>query len=93
MLTWYLATSGVGSPYGAAGSLVLLLVWVFYSAQIFLLGSEFTQVFARTRGSRQKEIALLEDPRGQGRVVEIEKLRGRDDLPGIPATLRERPMK
>ncbi len=73
LLSWYLATSGIGSPYGAAGSLVMLLVWVFYSAQIFLLGAEFTQVFARTRGTRQKEGALLDDPRGQGQVVESEK--------------------
>lgn len=72
-LTWYLGTSGVGSPYGAAGSLVLLLVWVFYSAQIFLLGAEFTQVFARTAGTRSRESALLEDPHGQGRVVSTEK--------------------
>ncbi len=73
LLTWYLGTSGVGSPYGAAGSLVLLLVWVFYSAQIFLLGAEFTQVFARTVGTRSRESALLEDPNGQGRVVATEK--------------------
>jgi membrane protein len=72
-LTWYLGTSGVGSPYGAAGSLVLLLVWVFYSAQIFLLGAEFTQVFARTVGTRRREGALLDDPHGQGRVVATEK--------------------
>lgn len=75
LLTWYLATSGVGSPYGAAGSLVLLLVWVFYSAQIFLLGAEFTQVYARTRGSRRAEGKLLVDPQGQGRVVSVEKAR------------------
>ncbi len=67
LLTWYLSTSGVGSPYGAAGSLVLLLVWVFYSAQIFLLGAEFTQVFARTRGTRSREGTLLDDPLGQKR--------------------------
>jgi membrane protein len=73
LLTWYLGTSGVGSPYGAAGSLVLLLVWVFYSAQIFLLGAEFTQVFARTVGTRRREGALLNDPLGQGRVVSTEK--------------------
>ncbi|MEO6060405.1 MAG: YihY/virulence factor BrkB family protein [Thermoflexales bacterium] len=73
LLTWYLGTSGVGSPYGAAGSLVLLLVWVFYSAQIFLLGAEFTQVFARTLGTRRRERALLADPPDQERVVPTEK--------------------
>ena len=43
----YLGKTSLGSTYGAAGSLVVLLVWVYYSAQVFLLGAEFTQVFAR----------------------------------------------
>lgn len=43
----YLGKASLGSTYGAAGSLVVLLVWVYYSAQIFLFGGEFTQVFAR----------------------------------------------
>jgi membrane protein len=46
----YLGNSGVASSYGAAGSLVVLLLWVFYSAQIVLLGGEFTQVFAKRYG-------------------------------------------
>jgi membrane protein len=45
----YLATRSVASPYGAAGSLVVVLVWVYYSAQILFLGAEFTQVYARRR--------------------------------------------
>ncbi len=48
----YLGRAGVGSIYGAAGSLVVLLLWVYYSAQIFLLGAEFTEVHTRRRGSR-----------------------------------------
>jgi membrane protein len=47
----YLGKAGVGSPYGAAGSLVVLLVWVYYSAQIFLYGAEFTHVYALQRGA------------------------------------------
>lgn len=47
----YLGKSAVGSSYGAAGSLVILLLWVYYSAQILFLGAEFTQVYARTHGS------------------------------------------
>lgn len=47
----YLGSSSVASTYGAAGSLVVLLLWVFYSAQILLLGAEFTQVYARHRGN------------------------------------------
>lgn len=48
----YLGRSSFSGAYGAAGSLVVLLMWVYYSAQIFLLGAEFTRVFAYSRGSR-----------------------------------------
>jgi len=47
----YLGTSGVTSAYGAASSLVIILIWVYYSAQIFLLGAEFTQIYATRWGS------------------------------------------
>ena len=47
----YIVRASVGSVYGAAGSLVVLLVWVYYSAQV-LLGAEFTQVYANNYGSR-----------------------------------------
>jgi membrane protein len=47
----YIGKSSVASGYGAAGSLVVVLVWVYYSAQIFLLGAEFTWVYAKTYGS------------------------------------------
>lgn len=50
----YLGKASVGSAYGAAGSLVVFLVWVYYSAQIFFLGAEFTHIFAERRGSRAK---------------------------------------
>ena len=51
----YLGKAGVASSFGAAGSLAVLLVWVYYSAQIFLLGAEFTWVYAHRAGSRQGE--------------------------------------
>src|SRR6185437_17177830 len=47
----YLGKASFGSTYGAAGSLVIVLVWVYYSAQIFFFGAEFTQVYAREIGS------------------------------------------
>jgi len=49
----YIGKSGVTSSFGAAGSLVVVLVWVYYSAQIFLIGAEFTWVYAHTFGSRK----------------------------------------
>ncbi|MFL7810520.1 MAG: YihY/virulence factor BrkB family protein, partial [Anaerolineae bacterium] len=49
----YLGRSAVSSTYGAAGSLAIILLWVYYSAQILLLGVEFTQVYAKHLGSRQ----------------------------------------
>jgi len=47
----YLGYAGVSSSFGAAGSLVVILLWVYYSAQIFLLGAEFTWVYAHSHGS------------------------------------------
>jgi YihY family inner membrane protein len=51
----YLGSSSVSSVYGAAGSLVVILVWVYYSAQVFFLGAEFTHVYATSVGSRAGE--------------------------------------
>jgi membrane protein len=51
----YLGKSGVTSGFGAAGSLVVLLVWVYYSAQVFLMGAEFTWAYAVTFGSRKEQ--------------------------------------
>ncbi len=47
----YLAHSAMASSYGAAGALIVILMWVYYSAQIFLLGAEFTKVYASRRGT------------------------------------------
>ncbi len=52
LISAYLGQAGVASSFGAAGSLVIVLVWVYYSAQIFLLGAEFTWVYAHRHGSR-----------------------------------------
>jgi membrane protein len=55
----YIGKSGVASVFGAAGSLVVLMVWVYYSAQIFLLGAEFTRLYAYAHGSRAPEVQAL----------------------------------
>ena len=53
LIALYLGRVGVSSGFGAAGSLVLLLVWIYYSAQIFLLGAEFTWIYANQYGSKR----------------------------------------
>jgi membrane protein len=50
----YLARSSIRSAYGAASSLAIFLMWVYYSAQIFFIGAEITQVYANRYGSRVK---------------------------------------
>jgi membrane protein len=71
ILGLYLGSGAAGAAYGAASSLITLLLWTFYSAQILLLGAEFTQVYANTYGSHvepqkhavkveKKEIELTE---------------------------------
>lgn len=49
----YMAKASVASSYAAAGSLVIVLIWVYYAAQVFLLGAEFTRVYAEAHGSRR----------------------------------------
>jgi len=53
----YLGKAGVESGFGAAGSIIVLLVWVYYSSQIFLLGAEFTWIYAHNHGTRAAEPA------------------------------------
>jgi membrane protein len=63
----YLGSSSVGSAYGAAGSLVVILLWVYYSGQILFFGAEFTQVYANRFGSRivpsENAVPLTEEER------------------------------
>ena len=60
----YLGSSGLAAPYGAAGGLIVMLIWVYYSAQVFLLGAEFTKVYACRFGSQQGTVG--ETPPGAG---------------------------
>jgi len=53
LISFYIGRSGVVSGFGAASSIVIVLIWVYYSAQIFLVGAEFTWVYAHIFGSRK----------------------------------------
>ena len=55
LIGWYIGSSAVASSYGAAGGLIVLLLWVYYSAQIFLFGAEFTKIYANTHGSKRRK--------------------------------------
>jgi membrane protein len=76
-LGFYLGKAAVGSAYGAAGSLVILLVWVYWSAQILFFGAEFTQVYARTFGtlrgdtSKQEAAALADRVEDRPKVTAV----------------------
>lgn len=57
----YVGKASIASSYAAAGSLVVVLIWVYYAAQVFLLGAEFTWVYANEHGSRAKKIRCPRD--------------------------------
>ncbi|MFP3853240.1 MAG: YihY/virulence factor BrkB family protein [Anaerolineales bacterium] len=81
----YLGNASLGSAYGAAGSLAIMLVWLYYSAQVFFLGAEFTKVY--TRAKRGQEGTRLEDessPQGQA-PVEPHPIQLRPALPAPEA--------
>ncbi len=62
LIAIYLGKVSVSSTYGAAGSLVAVLIWVYYSAQVFFMGAEFTKIYARRHGSHQQGVVLEEQP-------------------------------
>src|SRR5690606_15425600 len=63
----YIGNSGTASAYGAAGALIVILLWIYYAAQILFFGAEFTQVYARTYGTR------LEPEEGAVRMTDEER--------------------
>jgi membrane protein len=62
LISFYLGSSSIASSYGAAGSLIILLLWVYYSAQLFLLGAEFTKAYA---GRQQSDDARIRSEQTQ----------------------------
>ncbi|TAK86169.1 MAG: YihY/virulence factor BrkB family protein [Betaproteobacteria bacterium] len=88
----YLGKSSVASAFGAAGSLAVMMLWVYYSAQIFLLGAEFTWVYAHTYGSRrgkpQPAPVIRRSEAAPAAAGTIEKLKRRPVLAfGVAAAL------
>jgi membrane protein len=70
LLGFYFAKSDIASAYGTVGSLVLVLLWVYYSAQILFFGAEFTQVFSRHHGSRLTEATVRESMSPKERLID-----------------------
>lgn len=75
LIGFYIGRSGVVSGFGAASSIVIVLIWVYYSAQIFLVGAEFTWVYAHIFGSRKGQTRPLSQespaPRKQDTVLRV----------------------
>ena len=76
LIGYYLGRSDPGEPYGAAGSLALLLVWIYYSSMILLLGAEFTQTIALARGETiEPDKGAIRAPRRPPPAREVEEER------------------
>lgn len=77
----YLGNSNIGNVFGAAGSLAILMIWVYYSAQIVFLGAEFTQVYANLYGSKiapsEDAVQVTEEERSQQGIPRKEQLYAR----------------
>ena len=91
MIGLYIGKSSVASGFGAAGSLVVVLVWVYYSAQIFLLGAEFTWVYAFRHGSRRgTQVAADRTVPGKGRLSAANEERFPVPAPRLPEEMLAR---
>jgi membrane protein len=55
LIGWYIGSSAIASSYGAAGGLIVLLLWIYYSAQTFLFGAEITKSYANLHGSKKRD--------------------------------------
>jgi membrane protein len=88
LIAFYLAHNAVGSMYGAAGAIIVLIAWVYYSAQIFFLGAEFTRQYALRHGSHQDDpdLPIAHTPREEMIVERARRLvKGEDPVLGKEA--------
>ncbi len=80
----YLGRTALGSMFGAAGAVLALIAWVYYSAQVFFLGAEFTRAYALRHGSHQAEIGLAHaaDPAAEDDMLERAQriVKGKDPI-------------
>ena len=86
----YISKAAPASGYGAAGALALVLVWVYYSAQIFLMGAEFTNVYATEKGSlaREKsEVRASEAAAAPSPITSVPRPNKKEPDPGPPPVL------
>ncbi|MDB5946282.1 MAG: YihY/virulence factor BrkB family protein [Ramlibacter sp.] len=81
----YLGKSGVTESFAAAGSLVVLLAWVYYAAQIFLLGAEFTKVYADEHGSKSGAKAMKGTEKTAAAGIPVEVTKGNPGVGGVSA--------
>ena len=76
----YLGKGSIGSAYGAAGSVIIMIAWIYYSAQILFLGAEFTQVYANRYGSHVRPSENAE-PVPEANKPTSEKVRAARNVP------------
>ena len=79
----YLGKSDIGSSFGTFGSIIIVMVWIYYSAQIFLLGAEFTWVYAHASGSR-KATPADEEPAGAAGALAPMGIAPSQEVPVFP---------
>lgn len=84
----YISNSDIGNLYGAAGSLTVILVWIYYSAQIFLFGAEFTEVWARQHGAvivPDEDAEWVNPEKARAEQEAAAKFRSTLEMPGLKA--------
>jgi membrane protein len=85
LIGWYLGSSAVASSYGAAGGVLVTLLWVYYSSEIFLLGAEFTRAYSVRHGSRRDLVAQTAVPTNVERLPRVAPRPESAEQPGAGA--------